>query len=216
MRKLAFFALALTIMTAGVALAAVHNVGGSGTTGNTIPFWANSTYYPQMRFQTMWRQSEINETGPISLIEFRMYTGYTGAGGTFNGCLILLCHTNVSAITTTFASNYGGGTPVTVFTGTYVLASYAGGTWVKIVEPNNFTYNNKDNLLIEVSWTGYSSGGTNYMYCDGSGGPGRIYAASATATTGTVQAGYWQLGRITVGPVGVAPTSLGRIKSLYN
>jgi hypothetical protein len=168
-----------------------------------------------MRFQTMWRQSEIAEAGGISLIEFQMYAGYTGAGGTFNGCKILLCHTNVSAITSAFASNYGTGTPVAVFDGTYVLASYPGGTWVKIVAPTNFTYNNTDNLLFEVSWTGYTAGGTNYMYCDSSGGPGRIYASSATATTGTVQAGYWQKGRITVGFVGVAPTSLGRVKSIF-
>jgi hypothetical protein len=216
MKKLVFAALALTIATAGIAVAAVHNVGGAGTSGNTIPFWANSTYYPQMRFQTMWRQNEINEVGPISLIEFQMYTGYQGNGGTFNGCKILLCHSSATAIGSTFATNYGGGTPVTVFSGTYVLARYPGGTWVKIVEPTNFTFNNTRNLLFEVSWTSYSSGGTNYMYYTSSGGPGRIYANSATATTGTVQANYWQKGRITVGYTGVAPTSLGKVKALYN
>lgn len=215
MKKLVFAALALTIAMAGIAVAAVHNVGGSGSTGNTIPFWARSSYYPQMRFQTMWLQSQINEAGDISNIEFQMYAGYTGAGGVFNGCKILLCHTTATTITSTFATNYGGGTPVAVFDGTYTLASYAGGTWVSIVKPTNFTYNNTRNLLFEVSWTGYASGGTNYMYCDGSGGPGRIYASSATATTGTVQAGYWQKGRITVGYVGVAPTSLGRVKSIF-
>ena len=215
MKKLVFTALALTIATAGIAVAAVHNVGGSGTGGNTIPFWASSSYYPQMRFQTMWRQSEINEVGAITNIEFQMYAGYTGYGGTFNGCKILLCHTTATTIGTTFATNYGGGTPVAVFDSTYVLARYAGGTWVSIVKPTNFTFNNTRNLLFEVSWTGYVGGGTNYMYYS-TGGPGRIYAASATATTGTVQAGYWQKARITSGYVGVAPTSLGRVKALYN
>jgi len=215
MKKLVFVALALTIATAGVAVALVHNVGGSGTGGNTIPFWANSSYYPQMRFQTMWLQSEISEAGDITNIEFQMYSGYTGYGGTFNGCKILLCHTTATTIGSTYATNYGGGTPVAVFDGTYVLASNPGGSWVSIVKPTNFTFNNTNNLLIEVSWTSFTGGGTNYMYYS-SGGPGRIYAASATATTGTVEAGYWQKARITVESVGVAPTSLGRVKAMFD
>ena len=214
MKKYVLLTLALVVLTTTIGVAAVHNVGGSGTGGNTIPFWARSPYYSQMRFQTMWRQSEINEAGAISNIEFQMYTGYTGAGGVFNGCKILLCHTTATAISSTFATNYGGGTPVAVFNGTYTLASTPGGSWVSIVKPTNFTFNNTRNLLFEVSWTSYSSGGTNYMYYS-RGGPGRIYAASATATTGTVEAGYWQKGRITVGYVGVAPTSLGRVKSIF-
>ncbi|MEE9455651.1 MAG: hypothetical protein V3W11_00695 [bacterium] len=214
MKKCALLTLALVVAASTVAVAIVHNVGGSGTGGNTIPFWANSSYYPQMRFQTMWRQAELNEIGDISNIEFQMYAGYQGNGGTFNSCKILLCHSSSSTISTNFAANYGGGTPVTVYSGNYVLARHAGGSWVSIVKPTNFTFNNTRNLLFEVSWTSFTGGGTNYMYYS-SGGPGRIYANSATATTGTVQAGYWQKGRITIGYSGVTPTSLGHVKSIF-
>ena len=44
---------------------------------------------------------------------------------------------------------------------------------------------------------------------------GRVYASSATATTSTLGAAYHHYGRITIGYVGVAPTSLGRVKSIF-
>jgi hypothetical protein len=171
-----------------------------------------------MRFQTLWFQTEINEAGPVSKIEWQVYDTAGGAGGTWNACRILLCHTPVSAVTTVFADNYGGNTPVTVFNGTFVMSAYPAGAWVTIVQPTNFNYTNARNLLIEVSWTSHSAGST-YMKVRSTPPPvpGRVYnLTDAQATTGSVTAGYHQYGRITIGYVGVAPTSLGRIKGLYN
>jgi hypothetical protein len=39
--------------------------------------------------------------------------------------------------------------------------------------------------------------------------------SSKTATTGSVTSSYHQYGRITIGNVGVNPTSLGRVKSIF-
>jgi hypothetical protein len=77
-----------------------------------------------------------------------------------------------------------------------------------------FSYNNTDNLLYEVSWTG-GFVGPNYINHTSSGQAGRVYAPRATASSGNVNAGYGTLARITIVPTAVEPTSLGRVKSLY-
>jgi hypothetical protein len=215
MKKLVFTALALTIATAGTAVAGVHLVGGTYTGGNTIPFWGNYTGYPQMRWQCLWRQNEITEAGPVSKIEWLAYPT-TIQGGTFTGCRILLCHSTLATLTATYASNYTGNTPVVLYTGSYVAPTPAPGAWATIVEPTTtLNYNNTANLLMEVSWTGRSGGRNDYRCMNSGGVGGRVYAASATATTGTLNATYAQYGRLTIGYVGVAPTSLGRVKSIF-
>lgn len=215
MKKPVFFTLALVIAASTAAVADVHTVGGGAPdNGNTYPFYGSS---PAFRWQTMWFQSELGETGPVTKIEWQTWT-QTGVGGEYQNCDILLCHTGFSALTSTFALNYGGKTPVNVFHGLYALRRSNPLDWVTVVEPSNFTYNNTDNLLIEISWqTG--SGAPNYFWIRtrGSSFPGRVYnTSSKTATSGTLQAGYHHYGRITIGYVGIAATSLGRVKALFN
>ena len=217
MKKLVFLTLALVVAASTVAVAGTHIVGGTYNSENTIPFWAASSYYPQMRFQCLWRQTEINEDGPVSKIEWLAYTT-TMYGGTFNGCRILLCHCRLPTLTATYATNYTGNTPVVLYSGNYVAPKPAPGTWATIVEPTTtLNYNNIHNLLMEVSWTSaYRPGDRNYYRCRTSGGVGgRVYANSATATTGMLHANYAQYARLTIGYVGVAPTSLGRVKSIF-
>jgi hypothetical protein len=214
MRSFAIVILAL-LVAAPIAFAGVHVVGGAGGTGNTIPWWGNSSSYPQMRFQTIWRQSDIGESGTITLVEHQDWSASSG-GGTFTGCLVKLCHTSLSAITSTFATNYGGNTPVTCFDGTKVVPDVSSGEWWTVLSGASlFDYNNTDNLLYEVSWTG-RSGSPNYINHTSSGYTGRVWASSATATTGSTTTGYGTIARITIRPgSGVAPTSLGRVKGLY-
>jgi hypothetical protein len=217
MKKYALLTLALVVATATAAVAGVHVVGGTWTGGNTIPFWAaGQPYYPQMRFQCLWRQTDIMEAGYVSKIEWLTYPRVT-QGGTFNGCKFLLCHTTLATLTNNYANNYTGNTPVTIYSGNFVHPAVPGNTWYTIAEPTTtLDYNNKDNLLFEISWTSYTGGGRNDYRCRSTGGQGgRLYAASATATTGTLDAGYAQHGRLTIGFVGVAPTSLGRVKSIF-
>jgi hypothetical protein len=167
-----------------------------------------------MRFMTIWRQTDIGEAGTITLVEHR--DGDTSStGGTFTGCLIKLCHTSVAAINRTFATNYGGNTPVTCFSGTKVVPNVSPGTWWTVMSGSSlFDYNNTHNLLYEVSWTG-RSGGPNFITHTLLGQCGRVYAASATATTGSVMSTYGTIARITISPSAVEPTSLGRVKAMY-
>ena len=210
MKKLVFLTLALVLTASTIAVAGVHIVGGTGTGGNTIPFWPSQ---PGMRWQTIWHKADINEAGAVTKVEFQSYRISTAS--TFTTCKVLLCHTSLTHVTASYTGNYGGKTPVTVFSGTKVVPVTAQGQWWTVVEPTNFTYNNTDNLLIEVSWVSGSPSTVCHCYINSRGKAGRVYAYSATATTGTVTTNYDQLGRITIGYVGVAPTSLGRVKTLF-
>jgi hypothetical protein len=216
MKKLVFLTLALVVAASTVAVAGVHIVGGgTPNTANTFP-WGNR---PGMRWQTMWFKSELNEAGLVSKIEWQIYASIPGAGGVYSSCDILLCNTTVSALTSTYASNYGTATPVNVFTGTYRLAASPVNAWVTIVSPTNFTYTNTGNLLMEVSWSSATGGSNFFKYrSTGSSHPGRVYNTSSgakTATTGTLHRTYHQYGRITITPTAVEATSLGRVKSLF-
>ena len=214
MRNSVVISLAL-LVAVPMAFAAVHVVGGAGGTGNTIPWWGNNASFPQMRFQTIWLQSQIGESGTVIMLEHQDWSA-SSTGGTFTGCLVKLCHTTLSAITPTYAANYGGNTPLTCVSGTVVVPNVSSGAWWTVFTGSSvFSYNNTNNLLYEVSWTGRSGGG-NYINHTSSGQTGRVYANSATATTGSVTAGYGTIARITIRPnAGVAPTSLGRVKAMY-
>jgi hypothetical protein len=210
MRKVALLTLALIAVASTAAFAGVHIVAGTGTGGNTIPFWPQQA---GMRWQTIWHKSDINEPGPIIKVEFQAYTISTTS--TFTGCNILLCHTTLSHVTSSYSGNYGGKTPVTVFSGTKVIPATARGEWVSVAEPTNFTYNNSDNLLIEISWSSGSPSTVCHCYINSSGKAGRVYAYDPKAETGNVTNNYDQIGRLTIGYEGVSPTSLGRVKSIF-
>jgi len=213
MKKLAFVTACVVLAAAPLAFAAVHVVGGAGGSANTFPFSGNTTGH---RWQQIWFQNQINEAGAITLVEFQRHASYSGPGGTYQDGDVLLCHTTLSAITNTYATNYGGNTPVTIFHGVISIRSGGAGEWFTVVGGiSNFTYNNVNNLLIEVSWASGTSG-SNFMNYTSSGQPGRLYAQSKSPATGSIGSGYGHIGRITIEPTGVSPTSLGRIKSLYN
>ena len=212
MRKLVVVTLALVVAASTLAVAGVHVVGGTKYTGNTIPWWGN---YTAGRFHCMWRKAEINEAGAVTKVEFQ-FSSYSGTR-TFNNVNMLLCHSSLNVLTNNYVSNYSGKTPVNVFTGNYVIPSgLVRDVWVVQCSPTNFTYNNSDNLLFEISWSGRSASGPNYFWRASAGQPGRLWATSKTATTGSLYANQGEIARITITPGGaVAPTSLGRVKSIF-
>jgi hypothetical protein len=162
-----------------------------------------------MRFQCLWLKSSINYAGYINVIEFDYSSGSLPAY--FNNCKILLCHSTKTALEATFANNYTGKTPVEVYSGG---ATLTGTGWIDThIKPNRFNYNNSDNLLMEVVWNG-GSGQDIFMY-RASGVGRRCYSYSSTSATGTVYAQAQRI-RLHIGTmVAVAPTSLGRVKTLF-
>ena len=210
-KALVLMVVALTF-TAFVAPAAAEDSGkvvtiGTHASGNYIPWWGSS--YNSMRYQCLWFKSDINTAGYINVVEFEKSST---AAGTFNDVRVWLCHTKKTALEATFANNYTGYTPVQVRTSANLTLSGSGYFDIGIT-PNSFNYNNSDNLLMEIRWNGDSGTG---VPCWRSAQPlSRVYATSHTATSGSVQ-NNGQCIRLHIGTMtGVAPSSLGRVKTLF-
>jgi hypothetical protein len=176
-------------------------------TGNRAPWRGGGG--DAMRFQCLWFQSDINYAGYVNMVEFDYSSGSFPAS--FNSCKILLCHSTKTALEATFANNYTNNTPIEVFSGTETLS---GSGWIDThIKPDVFNYNNKDNLLMEIVWSG-DNGRDIYMY-RASGTARRCYAYSATASSGSVYAQAQRI-RLHIGTMTpVTPTSLGRVKTLF-
>ena len=180
---------------------------GTHASGNAIPWWGTS--YNSMRFQCLWFKSDINTAGYINVVEFEKSSG---ASGTFNDVRVWLCHTKKTALEATFNNNYTGSTPVQVRTSANLTLSGSGYFDIGIT-PNTFNYNNSDNLLMEIRWNGDT--GTTCSCWRSSQPRSRVYASSHTATSGSVQ-NNGQCIRLHFGTMtGVAPTSLGRVTTLF-
>ena len=209
-------AIALLVLT-GLSLAGTHVVGGSGYTGNCIPWWGAS--YTAGRFQCAWLQTEIKEAGYITKVEFQFYTYGGTPPTTYNKVDMLLCHTKLSALTSNYTDNYSGNTPVNVFSGDWTLkAGLAQNDWVIQCEPasGKFLYNNVDNLLFEISWEGRTAATSGYFWRANAGQPGRVWATTKTASTGTLYANQGEIARLTITTTSIEPVSLGNIRALFH
>jgi len=214
MRNVLFLVLALALTTTGTVLATgnQYEVGGAAEEGHPVPFYTPGA---GMRFQCMWLQPEIGEKGSVVRVEFMFKSGGTTAAS-LEGCKMILCHTTKKVLTTTFQANYDFKTPFEVYSGKYAVPEgLEDGDWFTLCEPDNFTYNNRNNLLMEISWTD-ATGVTARTYISTSDQPGRLRAFNAAATTGKVLADQGHIARITIGNPAVSPTSLGRIKALLH
>ena len=215
MRNAFFLAIALAVATAGVALASgtPKEVGGEAAKGNTNPFWATQ---PAMRFQCMWLQSELGQAGPITKIELKFHSYIGTPPSTFEGYKVILCHSSKDKLTTNFKNNYDFKTPFTVFEGTLAIpGDLIQDDWFTICQPTStFSYNNKNNMLMEVVWT-KATGSRNLFWVSTKDQPGRVRAYNATAETGVLLANEGEIARITISSPAVEPTSLGRVRALY-
>jgi hypothetical protein len=185
---------------------------GTRTGGNWIPFWSQT--YTAMRFQTLIDKSEINNAGVINEVElFRYWT--TGGDVTYNNVRIFLGHTALSALGLTFDSNYKD-TPVEVkTTGSLVIPTAQ--AWFPLKMTKTWTYNNTDNMIVEIRWTGSTPRtGVPLYTCSFGSGIHRVYAynnANATSGTGDTLAYHSRLSFSY--STAVTPTSLGRVKALF-
>ncbi len=206
------------IVTVGLTLALVAPAFATGkqiicwtrSGGNYIPFWG--ARYSGMRFQTLIDKAQINYAGKINQVEFY---NYWVRNGTFNAYKLILCH-GPTSLSTTFASNYKG-TPVTVATlSSFTIPSPQ--AWFPLgMTTTTFDYNNSDGLLIEIQWRGSGPRVDQPIYT-GPRGAGNHRVWLYNNPTGPVGTGdtltYYT--RLSFGAyTAVAPTSLGRVKALY-
>ena len=152
---------------------------GTPVIGNVIPFWGGS--YDACRFQVLFLQNEINTQGDI--IEFAFMPS-SNSIGTYNNVRVFFCHTNVGQLSPTFDSNYAGNTPIEVINEPNMSVGGSAGSWMPW--DVNFSYNNADNLLVEIKWNG-DSGQNVALYRTGEPVPRRVYAWDDNATSGSTQ-----------------------------
>ncbi len=162
-----------------------------------------------MRFQCLWFQRNVDYAGYVNGVEFDKVDA---VGGRFNSVRVWLCHTRKTELESTFADNYTGFTPVQVLN---MRSVAVGGTgWFDLgIAANRFNYNNRNNLLMEIRWDG--DDGHDVRCWRSAQSYSRCFAYDHNATTGTVYNNGQRI-RLTIGTmIGLEPTSLGRVKTLF-
>ncbi len=210
MRGLVITALALAVACSAFASGKQVTVG-TMSGGNWIPFWG--TTYNGMRFQTLIDQSQIAYAGTINEVEYYAYYGY---GGTFNNFRAYLGHTALSSLTTTFANNYKG-SPVLVATASSFTIP-ASKNWFPLKMTTTFVYNNTDNLIVEVRWQGKAGSprGEPIYSCRFGSGNHRVWAYNdPNASSGSADTLCYHCRLSFNYYTGVEPTSLGRVKAVF-
>ncbi len=201
---------ALTLAVATSALATGRQITCYSAQASTpCPFWGAT--YSGMRFQTNIEQSRIRYAGSINEVEFY---NYAGVSGRFNNYVVYLCHTDRVSLSTYFGVNYYG-TPVQVVSlAAFNIPAVRG--WFGLKMTRRFNYDNVRHLLIEVLWEGDNAINVPVYMNDMVSGYRRIWAVnnpSAPYGVGDASAYYIRLsfGVFTA----LEPTSLGRVKALY-
>ncbi len=197
-------------------VAALAVVGAAAATGKQVYVHVGGepsdhpwvAWQPALRMQMLFDQSRIDYAGTIN--EFELEKNETTA--TFRNVKFYLCHTPLAALTADFAANYGGNTPKLVASfSTYELPEVQGVYPIPMAE--TFDYNNRDNLILEITWE--SGTGGKVLVLTGKLSAHHCVAYDYQATTGTV--GEWGYNAcISFGfyPA-VAPASFGRVRGLF-
>ena len=211
MKRSVVFILGVALTLGAASLVFAHGkqvTVTNGTGSNVIPWWP--TFFPNgCRCQMLYDQTKIAYAGTINEFELEKSNAYTC---TVTNAKFYLCHTKLTTLTTNFSNNYSGNTPVLVASSaSYVVPAKAG--FYPIPMTTTFTYNTTDNLILEITYEKIS--GSSCGLRNGGLPAHRCWAYSPTATTGSADAvGY--NGRISFSYyTAVSPTSLGRVKALY-
>jgi hypothetical protein len=113
-----------------------------------------------------------------------------------------------------FANNYGGNTPVEVYSKVSQTLNVTPYSWFGFEFGTNFNYSRTQNLLVEVVWNGDSDGHV-YNYWAPTSANRCVYNTNGGTPVANKFVHYM---RITIAPSNpaVAPTSLGRVKALFD
>lgn len=194
------------LIAAAFAGATGHNVYVFiGSTGSAYPWYAPDG---GMRCQMLFDRDKIDYAGKIT--EFELEKNLPS--GTYGNVKFYLCHTPLSALTTNFSANYGGNTPKMVASFTsYVLPNVGGVYPIPMAE--TFDYNNRDNLILEVTWE--TGARQKVIVLAGTLEAHLCSAYDDEATTGVVRdEGHNARIHFDSYP-GVTPASFGRVKALF-
>jgi hypothetical protein len=93
--------------------------------------------------------------GAASISEVQLYATHDASSeATFYNSEILLCHTSVTGLSTSFEANYAGGEPFSVRTDDTLAIDWIAPGWNGLPFGRCFDYNGSDNLIIEFRYYG--------------------------------------------------------------
>jgi hypothetical protein len=212
MRPLAVLILVVAL-TLGVVTSALATgrriVCYSAQSTNYCPFWGHA--YSGMRFQTNIEQSRIKYAGAINEVEL-----YNSAvvSGRYNNYVVYLCHTARLSLSTTFGVNYYAAPVLVASRSSFTIPARRG--WFRLLMTRRYTYDNIRHLLIEIRWEGDNGVSVPIYTTNPMTGNRRIWAVNnPTAPTGRGDGRAYYTRLSFNAYTGVAPTSLGRVKALY-
>jgi flagellar basal body-associated protein FliL len=160
----------------GIGSGMVNITGGSGA--NTYPFGQQA-----FRFQYLYIASELGTSGILDKLAFKnSYSSAPSGQGTFSNFKMLFCNTPITSLTTTYASNYGGNTPVKVIDSPEYTVNDPN-SYLEFDPSNDFFYDNSMNLLIEVSLTARSGNPYDMSNAAATGNRRAYYMGAADAPT---------------------------------
>jgi hypothetical protein len=206
---LAISCAAFAIFAAPAGATGLQITVDNGSTENMFPWWPMA--FPNgCRIQMLFDQSAIKYGGTVN--EFELQKSSAGTG-TFAGVKFYLCHTSLTALTKNFRDNYGGNTPALLASfPNYNLPPRSG--FYPVPMSTTFTYNNTDNLILEITYES-SSGLGGALYCGEMTTYHRCFGRGSSAETGTPDKWGYN-GRLSFSYYpGAAPASLGRVKALF-
>jgi hypothetical protein len=156
--------------------------------------------------------SELKFAGDVTRVDWNASAAATGAG--FGDVEITLCETSLSELSTSFAGNYGGNTPALIYSNSWLVVTTTGDQWFGFDCARPFAYGGVKNLVVEMRWQRDNEKTVPSWHF----GTAPVFRNNAVGTYGAEQGklGTWcSRHRITYTGVGVAPTSLGRIRALF-
>lgn len=149
---------------------------------------------------------------------------WDSTGSTLNGHYdnfrLKICPTARASLSATYADNYEGRTPTTVYTISSLPVNPPGTGWFGLDLQTPFPYNGEHNILVELWWEG-GSGGYAYTYWGPSTGTRSVfsYLSYGSPYFGYPDAGYPDSYihhlRLTIEPTAVEAASWGRVRALF-
>jgi len=143
----------------------------------------------------------------ITRIEYRSH--YNAGNTTYSNFTIKLCDTAVTEVTANWVANYGGNTPITVFSRDSIEIETSPLEWFVFDLDEPFVYNGTDNLLVEVEWNGKSGVGINTW---GTYSNNRILTAR---NGGSLELQFYLHNLMINRYTAINPISLGSIKAAF-
>ncbi len=168
---------ARTISLAGLGNGSVEHKSGSNDAASGYPFNPAT----QLHYQSLFTPDMVGAEGVISKISINRSDA--SAVGNYSNFKILLAHTDLNVLTTTFANNFNGNQIEVFSEANVVMNSSNGDSWIHFDLNDEFTYDSSYNLLVDIQY--YGRGGDT-VTSDVTTGGSRMWSTTGATTAASI------------------------------